>query len=76
MTSETLENTIFVRFYFTLCYLMLTRKRMLFRARVRHFESRGVSAREADCGKGQRKGHFSSPTPSSLLGVAIAASMH
>ena len=24
MTSETSENTIFVRFYFTLCYLMLT----------------------------------------------------
>ena len=24
MTSEASENTIFVRFYFTLCYLMLT----------------------------------------------------
>ena len=24
MTSEALENTIFVRFYFILCYLMLT----------------------------------------------------
>ena len=24
MTSETSENTIFIRFYFTLCYLMLT----------------------------------------------------
>ena len=26
MTSETSENTIFVRFYFTLCYLMLIGK--------------------------------------------------
>ena len=24
MTSETSENTIFVRFFFTLCYVMLT----------------------------------------------------
>ena len=30
MTSETSETTIFVRFYFTVCYLMLSRNVVFF----------------------------------------------
>ena len=34
------------------------KKKILFRAQVRNFESRAVLAREADCGKGRRKYWF------------------